>query len=88
MLKSIATARSECTAKHENKGSYNADYIVPDLIDFFGNAWKEIKTQIEKEIFIVAKNIVLIKIGLLLVISDNFLSTIRKNNVLAIHISY
>ena len=37
MLKSIATARSECTAKHENKASYNTDYIVPDFIDFFDN---------------------------------------------------
>ena len=35
MLKSIATARSECTTKHENKASYNADHNVPDLIDFF-----------------------------------------------------
>ena len=35
MLKSIATARSECTAK-EN-ASYNTYYIVPDLIDFFGD---------------------------------------------------
>ena len=35
MLKSIATARSECTAKH-------------DLIDFFGDDLKEIKTQTEK----------------------------------------
>ena len=34
MLKSIATARSECTAKHENKASYNTDYIVFDLINF------------------------------------------------------
>ena len=25
-------ARSECTTKHENKASYNTDYIVPDLI--------------------------------------------------------
>ena len=48
MLKSAETARSECTAKHENKASYNTDYIVPDLIDFFGSDWKEIKTQIEK----------------------------------------
>ena len=32
MLKSIAMARSQCTAKHENKASYNTDYIVPDLI--------------------------------------------------------
>ena len=37
MLKSIATARSECTAKQENKASYNTYYIVPDLIDFFGD---------------------------------------------------
>ena len=48
MLKSIATARSECTAKQENKASYNTYCIVPDLIDFFGDDWKEIKTQIEK----------------------------------------
>ena len=37
MLKSIATASSERTAKHENKASYNTDYIVPDLIDFFSD---------------------------------------------------
>ena len=37
ILKSIATARSECTTKHENKASYNKDFIVPDLIDFFGD---------------------------------------------------
>ena len=48
MLKSIATACSECTAKYESKASYNTDYIVPDLIDFFGDDWKEIKTQTEK----------------------------------------
>ena len=35
MLKSIATARCESTAKQENKVS--TYYIVPDLIDFFGN---------------------------------------------------
>ena len=35
MLKSIATARTECTAKHENKASHNTKYIIPDLIDFF-----------------------------------------------------
>ena len=35
MLKSTATARSESTTKQESKASYNADYIVPDLIDFF-----------------------------------------------------
>ena len=37
MSKSIATARSECTKKHENKASYNTAYIVPDLIDLFGD---------------------------------------------------
>ena len=47
MLKIIATALSECTAKQGNKASYNADYIVGDLIDFFGDDWKEIKTQTE-----------------------------------------
>ena len=48
MLKSIATARSECTAKQENKASYNRDYLVPDLSNFFGNDWKEIKPQTQK----------------------------------------
>ena len=37
MLKSIATARSECTSKEGNKASYSTDYIVPDLIDFYGD---------------------------------------------------
>ena len=37
MLKSIAMARSECTAKHENKANHNTGYIVSDLIDFFGD---------------------------------------------------
>ena len=48
MLKSIATDRSECTAKQENKASYSTDYIVSNLIDFFGDDWKEIKEQTEK----------------------------------------
>ena len=48
MLKSFVTALNECTAKQENKASYNTDYIVPDLIDFFGDDWKGIKTQTEK----------------------------------------
>ena len=30
-------------------------YIVPDLIDFFGNDWKEIKTQTEKNKYICKK---------------------------------
>ena len=48
MLKRIATARSECKTKHENKASCNIDYIVPDLIDFIGDARKEIKANIQK----------------------------------------
>ena len=35
LLKSIATARSECKTENENKPSYNTNYIVLDLIDFF-----------------------------------------------------
>ena len=57
MLKNIATVRSECTVKYENKASYNTDYIVPNLIDYFGDDWKEIK----KEIFMIVKNIGLTK---------------------------
>ena len=49
MLKSTATARSECPAKQESKASNNTYYIVPDLIDVFGDDWKEIKTQTEKK---------------------------------------
>ena len=37
MLKSNATTSSECKAKQENKASYNTDYMVPDLIDIFGD---------------------------------------------------
>ena len=48
MLKNIVTARSECTVIQENKASYNTDYIVSDLMDFFGDDWREIKTQTEK----------------------------------------
>ena len=61
MLKSIATARSECTAKHENKVSRNTDYIVPDLIDFLVMIEKRSKRGLKKEIVIFVKNIVLTK---------------------------
>ena len=37
MLICITTAGSKCTAKQENKASYNTDYLVPDFIDFFGD---------------------------------------------------
>ena len=36
MLKSIATACSEYTAKQKNIASYSTYRIAPDLIDFFG----------------------------------------------------
>ena len=58
MLKSIAKARSECTAKHKNKASYNTDYIVPDLIDLLAMIKKRSKRKLKKEIFIFVKNIV------------------------------
>ena len=61
MLKCITTAGSKCTAKQENKASYNTDYLVPDFIDFFGDDWKEIKTQTEKRNIHNCKNIVLAK---------------------------
>ena len=61
MLKSIATARSERTAKHKNKATYNTDCIVPDLIDFFSIIEKESKRRLKKEIFIFVKSIVLTK---------------------------
>ena len=62
MLQSIATARSECTAKHKNKASYNTDYIVPDLIELFlAMIEKRSKCRLKKEIFIFANSIVLTK---------------------------
>ena len=55
-VENIATARSGCIANYENKASYSTDYTVPDLIDFFGDDWKVIKTQIEtRNIFICIK---------------------------------
>ena len=61
MLKSIATARSECTAKQENKASYNVYYIVPDMMTSLAMIEKRSKHRLKKEIFIIAKNIVLTK---------------------------
>ena len=58
ILKSIATARSECTTKHGNKASYNKDFIVPDLIDFLAMIEKRSKRRLKKEIFIFVKNII------------------------------
>ena len=61
MLKRIATPRSKCTAKHENKANRNTDYIVSDLIDFLVMIKKRSKRRLKKEIFIIVKNIVLSK---------------------------
>ena len=34
--------------QNESKASFNTDYIVDDLIEFFGNDWKEIRKKIKK----------------------------------------
>ena len=47
-LRKYVEKHHECTAKQENQTTYIADYIVPDLIDFFGDDWEEIKKQTEK----------------------------------------
>ena len=62
MLKNIATTRSECTAKHENKASYNTDQIVTDLIDFLAMIERRSKHRLKKEILIFVKNIVRVDI--------------------------
>ena len=54
MLKSIATARSECAAKQENKMSYNTYYIVPDLTSL-AMIEKRSKRKLKKEIFVIVK---------------------------------
>ena len=51
--KSTATARSESTAKHENKD--NTDYIVTNLIDFLAMIAKRSKRRLNKEIFVCKK---------------------------------
>ena len=61
MLKSIATARSKCTAKQENKASCNTDSLVPDLLDFLAMIEKRSRSRLKKEILIIVKNIVLAK---------------------------
>ena len=49
--------RSECTKNKENRASHNTDCNASDLIDFFGDHWKGIRTQIEKiNIYILKKN--------------------------------
>ena len=58
MLKRIATACSTCTVKHENKVSYNTDYIVPNLIPTLMKIEKKSKRRLKKKIFIIVKNTV------------------------------
>ena len=48
MMENIATAITECKEKQGNKASYNTDYLLADLIEFFGHDWKEIKMKTEK----------------------------------------
>ena len=75
-------------SKTGKQGELQHALHVPNFIDFFGDDWKEIKTQIEKSSIYICKiyicNIYIVP----LVISENFLSTLRKNNVLTICISY
>ena len=61
MLKSIATARIECTAKHENKTNYNTGYIVPDLIDFLAMIEKRSKHRLKNKISAILKKNILTK---------------------------
>ena len=50
--------------KHKNKASYNRDYIVPDLTDFFfAIIEKRSKRRSKKEIFKFVKSTVLTKNG-------------------------
>ena len=48
MLKSIATAVVSAQQNKKRRRARTAFSIVPDLIDFFNDDWKEIKMQIEK----------------------------------------
>ena len=61
MLKSIATACSECIAKHGNKASYNTDYIALTWLTSLVMIEKKSKCRLKKEIFIIVKNTVLTK---------------------------
>ena len=82
MLKNIPTTRSEWKRKHE-KGRAKTHCF---WFHWPFWRWTETRSQhrLKKEIFIFVKNIDWLKIGLLLVFSMNFLSTIWKNDVLAI----
>ena len=88
MSKSIATARIECTTKHENKTSYNTDYIVPGLFNFLGDDSKRSELGLKKEIYIYICEKHCTDQNWMLVFSMNFLSTTWKNNVLTICIFY
>ena len=57
----IATACSECTTKHKNKVSYNTDYTVLYLIQFWAMIEKRSEHRFKKNIFIFVKTIVLTK---------------------------
>ena len=93
MLKSIATTHSECTAKHENKANYNADYIGHHTLFLI---WltslamieKSSKGRLKKEIIIILKNIILTKNWFVVSNLWELPKHHTKNNVLAICISY
>ena len=76
MLESNAPTRGECTTKHEHKASYNIEYNIPDLIDLLGMIEKRSEHRLKKLIIYLWKILYWLKIGLSLVFSMKFLSTI------------
>ena len=76
MLKSNAPTRGECTTKHEHKASYNIDQNIPDLIDLMGMIEKRWVHRLKKLMIYLWKILYWLKIGLSLVFSMKFLSTI------------
>ena len=63
MLKSIATARSEFTAKQENKARYNTYYIVPDLIELIVKLIKNLFIKIKRQLMLTNFTPVMYKIA-------------------------
>ena len=76
----------------ENKVRYSTDFIVSDFADFFdGDQKRKIDQSTDRKKIKILKRLKILhclNICLLLVFSMSFLSTIWKNNVLVICISY
>ena len=63
MLKSIATAHSEFTAKQENKARYNTYYNVPDLIELIVKFIKNLFIKIKRQLMLTNFTPVMYKIA-------------------------